>query len=84
MYAWCIVSNGIDEWSVRMDLEGNGRYLIEVISPEFGWKDLGKTRWTSVGIAGILAEIRTENLSSTKTEPYRYANLLRRRLRLPL
>jgi hypothetical protein len=56
-----------------MDFEGSGRDRFEVISVFF-LDVLRKKQRTSVRIAGILAEIRTQHLMHMNQNPYCYAN----------
>jgi hypothetical protein len=60
-----------DEWRIFKDLEGSGSGLRDNI-PEFAWRE--SEDWNQSGL--IRKTIRTQHLSNTSDERYRYDSLL--------
>jgi hypothetical protein len=49
---------------------------VAVLYSAFAWRDCGKLRKSSVGIAGVSAKIRTEHLPNMSLERYSHRSLL--------
>jgi hypothetical protein len=63
------------------NFEGSGYVLIEVLTAEFSLRDMIKCNdEPQVRISGVPAWIRTEQLSNSSLDRYRYDNLLGRYL----
>jgi hypothetical protein len=60
-----------NDWWIGRDFEGSGPDLIEISQHLPGWT----LRKTSVGIASVPAEIRSQYFRNTSLEHFRYTNL---------
>jgi hypothetical protein len=72
--SWCKTVG----WLVNYELQriwNNGAWPNRCTIPVFVWRDSGRWRNISVGIAGVLGEIQTDNLRNTSLESYRYASM---------
>jgi hypothetical protein len=58
----------LEEWWIVEDLKGSGRNVFEGTVATFALRDWGKQWETSVNIASLPVEIRTENLPNISLE----------------
>jgi hypothetical protein len=66
----------MDNIWIGKDFEGSSFGLTELLSQNFSWRDWGKPQNTTVRIAIVLNEIRTNHRTNRNQFWYRYANPL--------